>query len=92
MRPRGEVEQGGPGDGAGAIGVPELPSWTMVRYVIAVTAYVLAGTHTYVWRTDTRLFERVRLVLFGHVPRSLAEIHCHRQGVGTQCVARGVCL
>jgi hypothetical protein len=59
MRPRGEVEQGGPGDGAGAIGVPELPSWTMVRYVIAVTAYVLAGTHTYVWRTDTRLFERV---------------------------------
>jgi hypothetical protein len=43
-------------------GVLELPSWTITRYVIAITACALAGT---------RLFERARLVLFGHVSRSL---------------------
>ena len=63
MQPRSEAEQVGLGGGAGAVavGVPELPSWTMTRYVITITACALAGTHTYAWRTDMRSFECARL-------------------------------
>ena len=60
-QPCGEVEQGRLGEGAGAVGVPELPSWTITRSVIVISTCTLADTRSYARRTDTRLFGHARL-------------------------------
>lgn len=57
----GEGAQVGLGEGAVAVGAPELPSWTITRYVTLISNWTLADT-TCPWWTDTRSFERARLV------------------------------
>lgn len=37
-QPQGEGEQGGLGEGAGTVSGPELPSWTITRYVVVIPA------------------------------------------------------
>jgi hypothetical protein len=60
-QPRNEVEQRRLGEGAGTVGAPELPSWTITRYVIVIPTCTLTDSRTHAWWTDTRLFERARL-------------------------------
>lgn len=46
-QPWGEAEQVGLGEGTGVVGAPELPSWTITRYVTVIPALALVDAHTY---------------------------------------------